>query len=497
MKTVVGNNGENNFSVIERYYYSILTSVICILSLVTDWYIFLAQTLMLVTVLMVLHRLGKGIVLRELIALHGLFTCIFIPIFGYTVYNQSNALAVLWVRVMPVPLDVYFSFALPAMSAFVTTLCWPIRVNGLSDQGHTIFILLNKLKPILRERPLVGVYIVITGILAYYLSTFLPDSFYFVATLIFWSSFAGMLYIYFTEGYKLRKLLLLLFSMFIVMTAIRSGMFTIVAYMGITLFSFLFLGKNIKFINKLFVFVLAVVLLFIVQAVKNTYRQMTWRQNYAGNQVALFGNLAAKKINTFSDLLSKEALFPIYSRANQGYNVALVMRRIPTMQEHDNGTILLRNVAASIIPRLLWPDKPEAGGQFNMQFYAGMRIKGWSTNIGPLGEAYGSFGTTGGILYMFFLGVFIRWAYRTMFKIINSKPLLFFWIPVLFYQVTFSMETDTLQIMNSLFKGAFFIWLLFKLLPSWFGIAKNKAIRYISRGQLRHDQKKLDTLSGS
>jgi hypothetical protein len=34
------------------------------------------------------------------------------------------------------------------------------------------------------------------------------------------------------------------------------------------------------------------------------------------------------------------------------------------------------------------------------------------------------------------------------------------------------METDTLQIINSLFKGAFFLWLLYKIVPAWFGKVK-------------------------
>ena len=51
-----------------------------------------------------------------------------------------------------------------------------------------------------------------------------------------------------------------------------------------------------------------------------------------------------------------------------------------------------------------------AGGQYNMKYYTGLVIEGWSTNVGPVGEAYGSFGVTGGIMYMFCLGLFIRWA---------------------------------------------------------------------------------------
>ena len=55
-----------------------------------------------------------------------------------------------------------------------------------------------------------------------------------------------------------------------------------------------------------------------------------------------------------------------------------------------------------------------------------------------------------------------------------------FWIPVLFYQVTYSMESDTLQILNSLTKSVFFIWVLTKFVPQWFGIAKRKFYKSLS-----------------
>jgi hypothetical protein len=68
----------------------------------------------------------------------------------------------------------------------------------------------------------------------------------------------------------------------------------------------------------------------------------------------------------------------------------------------------------------------------------------------------------------------VRWSYKRVFVISQRLPLVIFWIPVLFYQVTYSMETDTLQILNSLLKSAFFLWLLYKLVPAWFGIVKKK-----------------------
>jgi hypothetical protein len=174
-------------------------------------------------------------------------------------------------------------------------------------------------------------------------------------------------------------------------------------------------------------------------------------------------------------------LFPAYLRVNQGYNITLVMRRIPSVQAFDDGKRLAMTAASSLVPRVLWPDKPQAGGVESMLYFTGLRIVGWSTNVSPIGEAYGSFGVMGGILFMFFLGIFIRAVYKKVFTIALKLPLLILWIPVLFFQTTYSMETDTLQILNSLLKGALFIWLLYKAFPSWFGVPKRSGLPHLRR----------------
>jgi len=63
----------------------------------------------------------------------------------------------------------------------------------------------------------------------------------------------------------------------------------------------------------------------------------------------------------------------------------------------------------------------------------------------------------------------IRYAYGLVFSVARRTPLILFWIPFLFYQITYSFETDTLQITNSLIKSAFFIYILYKFMPYWFG----------------------------
>jgi hypothetical protein len=213
---------------------------------------------------------------------------------------------------------------------------------------------------------------------------------------------------------------------------------------------------------------------------KGTYRKYVWNKNYAGDQTSLFVNLFVENLQKGDELFDKRAFYQVHIRLNQGFNVSLVMNRIPNVTPHDGGQALMLSIASALVPRLLWPDKPEAGGKFNMLHYAGWRLStGFSTNVGPLGEAYGAFGVPGGILFMFLLGAFIRWFYSRVFRIARDIPLLILWIPVLFYQTTYSAETDTLQIMNSLIKTGFFVWILYKFFPQLFGQSRNQdAVSY-------------------
>ncbi|HYJ37261.1 MAG TPA: hypothetical protein VEV87_01540 [Chitinophagaceae bacterium] len=459
------------------YIFSILQLAIFLLSWVTNWYTELVFALTIVTVIMVLDKLGKGIVLRELMALHGCVVCLLMPLLGYLVYDHNNRLSSLWVRYMPVSDDMYFGLALPAMAGFIFTVCWPMNSLPATDNGTNLQDMLKKAKAILEKRPTVGLILLIIGLGVFSVSDLLPQSLQFAFLLFFFSAFAGLLYLYFTPRVAYRVPILVLFGGFIVFHALRTGMFTIIAYMGITLFSFFFIGRKSPMWKKLIGFTVSIFLLIVIQSVKQNYRKATWTRNYEGSRALLFGNLVQQRLQSTSALSTADAFFPIYYRTNQGYNVAMVMKRIPSLQPYDNGANLAKTFASALVPRVLWPDKPEAGGKFNMKYYTGYVIEGWSTNVGPLGEAYGSFGVIGGIIYMTLMGAFVRWSYRKVFIIANRIPLLLFWIPVLFYQVTYALESDTLQILNSLFKAAFFTWILTKFVPYWFGITKKQVYK--------------------
>lgn len=385
-------------------------------------------------------------------------------------------MAKIWFRYMRVPEEIYFGYALPAMTGFVLMLCLPIYRKQTADEGEPLFRQFNSIKAYFKQHHKQGTWLVAVGLLFAILSSFLPSALQYIGNLFYFSSFAGILYVYYSNGMKYRRYILIGFVLFTFWYVLQSGMFTVLAYMGMTIFSFLFLGSKASLFRKVLVFVLAFFSLLLIQSVKQSYRQFVWNGQYEGSRGELFTDLLLSRVSSENnDFFSETAFFPIYYRANQGLNVSLVMKRIPAVQPFDGGVNLSRSLAASVVPRVLWPDKPEAGGKFNMKFYTGIILRGWSTNVGPLGEAYGSFGVTGGIIFMMALGLFIRWAYKRVFIIARNIPLLICWLPVLFYQVTYSAETDTLQILNSLVKSALFIWMMYKFFPALFG--KSKAVR--------------------
>ena len=317
-------------------------------------------------------------------------------------------------------------------------------------------------------RKTVSLMILLLGVFSLIFSSIFPSALQYAFMLFYFSSFAGLLYVYFQPESGRRLLVVLLFSVIIIFEALNIGMFTVFAYMGITLFSFLVLGKKYGIVRKVSFLFLGIILLLFIQTVKQGYRKKLWDTNYKGNAIALFATVAKDELTNNSFTNWKTYYFPIYYRTNQGFNLMTVMRRFPKKVEFDGGSQLFINIFSSFVPRVLWPDKPEAGGVANMKYYAGLKIKGWSTNVGPIGEAYASFGPRWGVVFMMLLALFIRFVYFVVFRYADTIPLLIFWIPVLFYQVTYSAEADTLQIFNSLIKSTFFIWLLYKFLPSWF-----------------------------
>lgn len=142
----------------------------------------------------------------------------------------------------------------------------------------------------------------------------------------------------------------------------------------------------------------------------------------------------------------------------------------------DNGSRLFMTIASSLVPRLFWKDKPKSGGIENMSYYTNMPIKDFTVNVGPVGEAYGSFGPNGAILAIFLLGLFISNVFYLIIKAGTRNGIIILWLPILFMEIFYSFENDHLGIFNSLLKSGLVIFILYRLFPAIFKVNANYKI---------------------
>ena len=228
------------------------------------------------------------------------------------------------------------------------------------------------------------------------------------------------------------------------------------------------LVRKITFNRKMLVAISGIVFIIIIQSVKMEYREKVWTSG-GGADPVYYAQLISERILEPSSLLAPGRMFFIAVRLNQGWLVAMTMNKVPAKYSFANGETIWMSIAAAIVPRFLWPDKPETGGKANLRRFWGFTLQGYSMNLGPFGEGYANFNTVGGMFYMFFYGLFFNFMLTSILKLAEKRSTIILWIPFLFYY-SIGVETDLLSTMGSLLKGIIFTWLIFKVFEIAFRI---------------------------
>jgi hypothetical protein len=286
--------------------------------------------------------------------------------------------------------------------------------------------------------------------------------------------YVGPLYIYYSE-YKFRKIVLWSSVTLFFIQAVVSGLFGEFAMYILLIFIIISVEFRMKFYSKLIVIVTAIFLVMVVQSVKLNYRQITWKgktlqglSRETSSNTEVFASLFIERITSAESIFEENTLFFIYTRINQGYLISRVMSYVPRVEGFANGTTIIRSISAIIVPRFLWPDKPEAGGRENLSRFVGIKRKlKYSMNIGPYGEAYGNFGPVYGIGFVLVYGVLLAGLLKAIFKRAIEWPSFLLWLPLLFYY-TLTVETDILTTVNSFFKGLIFVFLVYYIAKRFF-----------------------------
>ncbi len=202
-------------------------------------------------------------------------------------------------------------------------------------------------------------------------------------------------------------------------------------------------------------------LLYWVLAFKFEYRKTAQEQsNFQGRALAF----VKSAVNPLYHPISPKITDVVISRLNQGHLMALVLRYVPAQQPFVHGETIWTAAKSALVPRLIWPDKPKAGGVENIRRFMGVENLGFSINLGVVGEAYVNYGVS--IYFALFLiayVLFFRFSLLAMVWQSQTYPWLLLLLPSVFFMVNF-VEKDVTTLLNHVVKQGMlltFIWTIF------------------------------------
>lgn len=411
-------------------------------------------------------NLGKKLNILDIITLPAIFQYLIMPIASYHHFNRENFLARLWARFMWVPSDTYYDFMFPCTIALIIGLKLPLffRSKMYKDQidyKRGVFHYVGKMK-------WEGLSLVAIGIIASLFVGSVPSSLGHVFFLLSYLLFIGIFYCLYSD-FPMKKIVLWSGFGFLILRSVFLGMFGELIFMCIMATILLTLGVRISLLKKCITLAIASFVVLLIQVVKPEYRDKIWfNQDSEQSNISLFIEIISEKITDPSAIFSNEAVwFNIYSRFNQGLYVGLVQRTVPAKLPYANGETINESIAGAIVPRLLWPDKQTSGGTANFKRFLGYDLKGYSVGISPYGEAWGNYGRTGGIIFMFVFGLMFNFIFSWILKIAVGTPSLILWLPLMFFYAV-KIESDVFSMVNSLFKACMFTFIMYKLYPLFF-----------------------------
>ncbi len=192
----------------------------------------------------------------------------------------------------------------------------------------------------------------------------------------------------------------------------------------------------------------AALLVFIIQVIKQDYREKLSRGIPTSVPDEMWLIISGQRNLIENDILSLAAV-----RLNQGWIISAVMKNVPENEPFADGETIADAFESSLMPRFLSPDKKMAGGRENFRRFTGLPIgENTSMGISPLGEAYANFDVEGGIVFMLVYGLFFSGFFRMVASSTAKNPDFIFWIPLVFYQ-GIKAETEIVVVLNQLVKG--------------------------------------------
>ena len=353
----------------------------------------------------------------------------------------------------------YMSYIVPAVLAF-----W--GGTRLFRNNQSLYDVGERVNQLLISFPKLPYLLIVLGFVVPYLSGLFPSDFSFVFFLLANLKYIGVIYLLFS-GSKNRWMVFVGTMVFTAITSIAAGMFHDLLLWAMLSFTFVAHELKMTTFQKILIAIAGMFLAITIQSVKQEYRAIVWDEGYAGNKTALFINLAAQQWRT-GKVVTPTSDAEMNVRLNQGWIISSVMNHVPDYEPFAYGNTISEGITASLLPRIIYPEKKRAGGQENFRKYTGQDInEGTSMGISLAGEGYANFGKTGGIIFMFLWGVFISWFWKKLHDWSFYYPTALIWSPIIFLQVV-KAETEFVVVLNHLIKASILVFgLLWFIKRAW------------------------------
>jgi hypothetical protein len=352
--------------------------------------------------------------------------------------------------------EAYFNLAIPGFILFYVAL-FSIKTNLFSPNFSTINI-----STIINEKLLKK--ITILAILSSLLTSLLPGELAFVIYLFS--------LIQFVSGFSLFALnpkknlvwpaITLIFSLY---KSFLAGMYhdsvLWVVFFGIFYFYIVQPTLYVKLVGLFF----AIIFILFIQSIKQSYRQEVW---YGEKEASIVTASEVGYSKAKMDIIiGEENLLGSLTRSNQAWIFASTVDNMDRNKNFQGLAIVNKYLEASLLPRILAPNKLKSGSKEIFNTFSGHTINsGTSMGLGIFADGYIAYGAFGVYVFGFVLGLIFALTFKLVegwTKISPFYVLLIF--PLLNYAVRPDCELQTT--INHLTKGI----LLYSLIV-WY--TKNK-----------------------
>ncbi len=401
-----------------------------------------------------LDKIGHEFCILEIVKVLTVVTCLIVPeLFYHYFINQIELLKLF--EEMPVSVEKYYSFTLPASLLFILGLNYNFHINLPKSY-------FKNLKEALLNKGHYSIFFIFAGLFFSFIWKLVPSSLSYTFQIFTYLTYVGLFYAIFSN-FKYKSLIIttcLLISFFQV---VATGMYFEVINFSAVIILILLTKAKFNEWKKYVVLIIGISLLLVIQSIKTEYRIQTWSGDERNGSASVYLNIISNRISDPSIIFEPISALAFTKRLNHGLIIAKTMDYIPKNAEFGYGINLSKSVISSFVPRFIWPNKPKTGGAYNIVRYLGdtdSADNNNSYNLGLIGEAYANFGIIGGCVYLFILGLFMKYTYSICIKNLYFTPTLLLWYPMLFVSF-FSTETDLLSFINTFIKMSLIIAIIF------------------------------------